>query len=304
MTEDHYLVVGVLEPRGLLIFDLHTTGSPRQMLWPTDVDFVPFDLAPRPGGGVWILDRMHRRYWGLDRHLNVIRLDNATEVITSDVFQPIDQPGTRRVSTRPFPEAITLGLSSPLEAYDPVAIDALPDGSVIILDNILEDGFSRLYRYRLNQPLGASVSLQSVLNVVEEVSQATFRLAGYDLAFVPAHDPLSPELLGMVFIAAMNGNQTYAFDVFGDESSFRLQARPEYYPLRLFGGKAIVTAQSRAHYDFGENWLPLIEQKRPRYELEATFSPPANPRPSLMANSLIVCGTVSCWMPAFHRTAV
>ncbi len=271
VTEDHYLVVGVLEPKGLLVFDLHATGSPRQMLWPTAVDFLPFDMAPRPGGGVWILDRVNQRYWGLDRKLNVIRLDEAAETIAPDDFQPIDQGSTRLTATRPFPAAITLEMSSPIEARDPIAIDTLPDGSVIFLDNILEGGFSHLYRYRFTQQLGPAVSLAAVLSVVDEESQTAFHLIGYDLACVPAHDAAHPLLLGQAFIAAMNGNQCYAFDVFGDDTHLDLQARAEFYPMRLFGGEAIVTAGGQVYYDFGENWLPLIEQKRPRYEPEATL---------------------------------
>lgn len=52
VTEDHYLVVGVLQPASLLIFDLYRGGSPQQLLWPPAVPFVPFDMAPMPGGGV------------------------------------------------------------------------------------------------------------------------------------------------------------------------------------------------------------------------------------------------------------
>jgi phage tail-like protein len=271
VTDDHYLVVGVLAPKGLLIFDLHAGGSSRQMLWPAEVDFEPFDMAPRPGGGVWILDRVNRRYWGLDRKLNVMRLDEAAETIAPADFQPIDDGETRLNATRPFPEAITLEMSSPIEARDPIAIDALPDGSVIFLDNVLEDGFSRLYRYRLAQQLGSAVSLEAVLNVVDDESQSDFHLIGYDLAFVAAQDAAHPLLLGQAFIAALDGNQCYAFDVFGNDTYLDLQARAEFYPMRLFGGKAIVTAGGQVYYDFGENWLPLIEQKRPRYEPEATL---------------------------------
>jgi hypothetical protein len=77
--------------------------------------------------------------------------------------------------------------------------------------------------------------------------------------------------LGTVFVAALDGNQCYAFDVFGSDTYLAIQARAEFYPMRLFGGKAIVTAGGQVYYDFGENWLPLIEQKRPRYEPEATL---------------------------------
>ena len=278
VTEDHYLVVGVLEPKGLLIFDLHATGAPRQLFWPAEIDFVPFDIAPRPGGGVWILDRLNRRYWGLDRKLNVIRLDAAAETVISADFQAIDQAGTRRHSTRPFPEAIILDMSSPVEARDPVAIDAVPDGSVLILDNVLEGGFSRLYRYLWKEQQGPVVSLSAALSVVEEESRAGFRLVGYDLAFVPAQESSQRRLLGKLFVAAMNGNQTFAFDVFGDATTLALQARAEYYPMRLFAGKAIVSAGDVVHYDFGESWLPLIQQKRPRYEFEATLFTSLDPQ--------------------------
>ena len=44
--------------------------------------------------------------------------------------------------------------------------------------------------------------------------------------------------------------------------------------MRLFSGKPLVAAEGRAYYDLQEQWLPLIEQKRPRYVAEAVlFSP-------------------------------
>jgi hypothetical protein len=127
VTEDHYLVVGVLlEPSGLLIFDLHAGGAPRQ-LRASDVDFTPFDMAPRPGGGVWILDRMHRCYWELDRHFQVINPLGEetllTDAQTAD-FQPMDQSRVRGEPQTTFPSSFSLFAASPLTADDPVALAA------------------------------------------------------------------------------------------------------------------------------------------------------------------------------------
>src|SRR5262249_55273647 len=71
VTEDHYLVVGTLEPAGLLIFDLHSVGEPLRLQWPEKIPFAPYDMAPRPGGGVWILDQLHRRCFALEGNINV-----------------------------------------------------------------------------------------------------------------------------------------------------------------------------------------------------------------------------------------
>src|SRR5947209_13819874 len=57
ITTEHYLIVGTIEPAGLLIFDLYGGGSPRAVFWPDDVAFRPFDMSPTPDGGAWILDR-------------------------------------------------------------------------------------------------------------------------------------------------------------------------------------------------------------------------------------------------------
>src|SRR5713101_1814930 len=96
VTEDHYLVVGVLDPPGLLIFDLHAGGSPRQIYWPKQLKFVPFDMAPRPKGGVWILDHENLRYWALDRQFNIVREDQTMPIeVSFDIFQPKDRDPVR-----------------------------------------------------------------------------------------------------------------------------------------------------------------------------------------------------------------
>lgn len=72
VTSHHYLVVGNLTERGLFIFDLHAGGAPLLLLFPAGVPFAPCDMAPAPWGGVWILDRANRVYWGLDRQFRVL----------------------------------------------------------------------------------------------------------------------------------------------------------------------------------------------------------------------------------------
>jgi len=276
ITEDHYLIVGVLHPKGLLIFDLHATSAPRQVFWPEDVPFRPFDMAPRLGGGVWILDRENKCYWGLDRKFNVLRLTPAVETLKAEDFQPLAGNPVRRTATQPFPDAITFEAAAPLDVHDPIAIATLPDDTVLILDNAPGEKFSRLSRYRLHEALG-SASLAAVCAVVDEAVKSTFHLIGYDLAFVPENNSPPSGRLGTAFVAAFNGNQTYAFEVFqapGDGHPLELQALARYYPMRLFGGKAIVAEGDQVYYDFGERWLPLVEQKRPRYETEATFFTP------------------------------
>jgi len=48
VTCDHYQIVGLTQPKGLLIFDLHAGGPPLEFNWPDNVEFAPYDLAPAP----------------------------------------------------------------------------------------------------------------------------------------------------------------------------------------------------------------------------------------------------------------
>jgi phage tail-like protein len=278
VTEDHYLVVGVLQPAGILVFDLHAGGSPQQVYWPAAIPFVPFDMAPAPDGGVWILDRVNARYWALDRHLQVVRVDQEETVLQPErvrAFQPIASGTQRRLWARTFPEGITFEASSPIAVLDAVAIEALPDGTILIMDRPNSSSFSNIYRYRYGQQLGIPVSTKTMQNKIEQGSQAGFRLLGHDFAFVPEHQEDGSTVPDRLSIASSDGNQAYAFNLAQqDDGQLTMEPLADYFPMRLFGGKGLVTAGNQAYYDFGDGWIPLTVQRRPRYSEKGTLETP------------------------------
>lgn len=256
VTAYHYLVVGVVEPAGLLIFDLHAGGTPTQLLWPEAVPFQPFDMSAAPDGGVWILDSANQQTWKLDRYF---RLEN---------------------NGKPFS----------IDAENAVSIDAAPDGSVFIMDSPPGDtvppaAYSTLYWCRFDTGDGSidcvSLSLEVPFsnNEMIDFSSPPPTLRGHDMAFVPE----SPEeitctrvpsekglkiLKGTLFIAEVAGNQTYAFTLrAGGEGAnpLSLELKPLYYPMRLYRGRALVADGDTVYYDMGERWLPLTAMPRPRF---------------------------------------
>jgi phage tail-like protein len=275
VTEDHYLVAGVLEPAGILIFDLHAGGAPQQLWWPRGVPFEPLDMAARAGGGVLILDGNNRRYWELDRLFNVIPpASYAPETPEPDYFQAIDPDERNEAHACELPQRLTIETSARIHIAKPVAIEALPDGSVLILDYRAGQKFSRVHRYRAGKRLGQSRSTKSMLKLIEEDSQADFSLIGYDFAFVPRKAATGePDRL---YIVSADGNQSYAFNLtWRKRVQIKLDPVAAYLPMRLFGGRGLVRAGAEAYYDFDNRWIPLVEQRRPRYAGTGTFYTPA-----------------------------
>jgi phage tail-like protein len=271
VSEDHYLVAGVLEPPGLLIFDLHAGGAPQQLWWPRGVPFEPQDMAARAGGGVLILDGANKRYWELDRLFNVIPpAAYAPKTPEPDDFAPRDAEQANDARPCELPQRLTLETSTLLHIPKPIAIEALPDGSVVILDYRAGQKFSRVHRYRAGKRLGQSRSTKAMLKLIEEDRQADFSLAGYDFAFVPRRDATGePDRL---YIVAADGNQSYAFDlVWRKRVQLKLEPVAAYMPMRLFGGRGLVRAGAEAYYDFDGRWIPLVEQRRPRFSETGTF---------------------------------
>jgi len=278
VTEEHYLVTGVLEPAGLLIFDLYGGGAPQQLLWPATVKFAPFDMAAAKDGGLFVLDRDNERYWPLDRRFNVVGAEPAP---ASEVdFQAED--GALRPASRGarLVADITDDAACPLRTRDAIAIDAMPDGTVLILEGDPDvtsppaGTFSLIHRYRLREELGEPASTKAMLERIEDMDE-NFSLVGYDFAFVPDNgNAAGEEFLGHLYVVERNGNQSYAFLLKLEGEQFVLSALADYLPMRLFAGRALVAAGPTAYYDFENQWVPLVAQRRPRYVPEATIFTP------------------------------
>lgn len=263
VTTDHYLIVGRTQPRGLLVFDLHGGGAPLALDWPAGVPFTPFDISAAADGGAWILDRDARQLWWLDRFFRVIAAGPAPAPSWTPAFTPLTNPAD---AICPPPAPITAELALPLPDVEaPQAVEALPDGSVLVLDNPAALPYSIVHRYRLDGTRSA-VALDAALS---PPGGSALPLRGHDFAFV-AFEPLPSPPTGTLYVAAADGNQAFAFDL-TTAPTFQLALRREFLPMRRFSGKALVAAGGAVYYDVGERWIRLGAHPNPRFERSATL---------------------------------
>lgn len=272
VTGHHYLVVGDVAGRGLLIFDLHAGGQPSRLQFPAGVSFEPFDLAAAPDDGFWVLDRAHRVYWGFDRSFQVVTepamLAAAAPAELAD-FRPV---GGREVVRpgRSFPNGF------PLAAADPIAIEGLPDGAVLILDSAAGVAVSSLWRYELSDLVDGPLPLEEALGLEEIV-----RLAAHDMAYDAAS--------GLLTVVQRDGNQAMAWRLRLDDSPPDIDLQAVYLPMHYHGGRALLAANGRVRYDVGPagglptgadldaatRWADLVAVDEPRYARDAVLETPA-----------------------------
>ena len=273
VTTLQHLAAGV--PGGLLVIDLHAGGAVTHLPWPEDADFRPLDLAPRPRGGLWILDRPDddtARLWLLDRHFQVVMqaAPEAAPVPDGGGFAPHAASGA--VGGTLYPTTIREADAISLDP-DAVAVEALPDDTVLVLE-VEADGTSRVRRLTASgTQRGPAVDLGAcVERWVELADGEAFDFTAYDFAFVPDDGLRTPVVTGTLTVVGAGGDQAFAFRLFADDDELRLALRPSFFPLRRFGGKGIVAAGGQVHYDLGDRWLPLVAQPRPRFESEGTLT--------------------------------
>lgn len=266
VTRDDYLVVAFAagDARGFLSFDLVAGGPPVRTVWPGELGFEPVDMAPRAGGGVWVLDRTtrddSRLLWELDRRLAVVSTAQPAETLAeaeADDFQPLDGT-TRERPAVTFPGGVELTGATGW-TVDPIAIDTVGKGSVVLLDVDPVDGRSRVVRVRRDGG-GWSADPSRWLDELPDPA--------HDFVFAKAPLYGQAEAVERLFIATVQGNQARAFVVTDSPASFELSAATELFPLRLYGGRALLAIRGAAHYDSGTPvpaWTPIVHQPRARF---------------------------------------
>ena len=249
-----HLVTGLCNPPGLLVFDLHSGGAPRRLLWPSPPTgtppFRPVDLAARSDGGLWVLDAGHGhcRIWSLNAQLNWLPLHDHAP--TGEVFADF---------------------SLPLAANSPAALTAT-DGAAWILDNHLKHGACGLWRVSTTNP--ERLETHALIDLLEDEAQAGFQLAGHDLLALPD---------GTLLLVSQDGNQAFAFRPALRQDHWVLDALPEYRPLRRYTPLGLVLAKNRPSYPSQGHWNPLMEQARPRHDTRFVVLTPGEHAASLPA---------------------
>lgn len=281
ITNRDYLVVGTLAPAGLLVFDLHGGGPPEQLAWPDDLPFHPVDMAPRPGGGLWILDRAPDdayppRIWTLDRTFRVASTASAAETLQS-AFRPEsseeEAAGPDAGSDRCFDTSLSADLAYALDASrgTPISIDALPDDTLLVAwrdadADPVASTIQRLQPLSSRDPERGEVSLSAVLSSYLGGRAWEVHDIGVEITRADPHP-----VLGILYVVGRGGQQALSFDLRARSDDVRLIVREESLPLRRFGGGGLVSTRDGVFYDSEDRWLRVAVQPRKRFVSEGSI---------------------------------
>lgn len=267
VTRHHALVVGALDPPGLVAFDLSAGGPPRRVAAPVDVVFAPFDIAAL-GAGVVVLDRVNRAAWAFDRDL--VPRPVAAPKEAPDPFQPVAAAAPRRARDASAPTAsvpLPGGWPAPL-AVEAVSCDAAwflhepaADPPVGNQPKVATEG-SLLAKVDWAGPLPLASAPALGSRSGSELTVQAQKVAGHDFALA------APDRLE---VALANGAQAIAFDLKD------LSAAPDFIPLRRFGGLGYAgtapgdDSGARPGYDSSGTWVTAAIMPRPRFAPAVTL---------------------------------
>lgn len=271
VTAEHYLVAGNPDEQGLIVWDLAAGGPPVALRWPAGVPLAAWDLCASEDGGVCVLDRENARVWMLDRLFRVREARPSPLVPDPADFTTVDPRAPDPGATVFWEGPITIDASIDVAAAsNATAVEVLCDGSVLVLG---DDGTGPvLHRFTLADGWTWERRLFDVIpgdpNVRGELPR------GHEFAFVPADGCSADDVRGQLYVVTPDGNQAFGFTVSGPADELRLEFDPRFFPMRRFGGRALVTAVGEAHYDSGEMWVSLLEYPRPNFARAAVLNLP------------------------------
>lgn len=264
VTCHDYLIAGMIDPGGILIFDLHAGNPPIVLLWPTDILFDPLDMTAAPDGGFWILDHQHdsARLWRINANGTVRRLSAFPIEIddhAQDVFHP--QSASKKYRRPSCPRTdIRIEDALPLNIFSPVTIEGLPDDTLLILASDVNDQAAILYHYRNDRYLDC----YPLKDFFKSASDEPFKPIAHDMVFKSAINTCTDTFEGDVFLSVADRKQVYHFTLKRTIDGLKLKLQDCYYPMRTTPGKSLVVANNVVFYDTVETWVPLISQ-RPNY---------------------------------------
>jgi phage tail-like protein len=272
VTEDHYLLVGTQQPAGL---------AGVRSVWRRCAELVAlagaghaacrgiWRRAPVAGCGCWIGSGVViGRSTGpcscaVPASVPLIRSSRLSSWRGCMLLQkPAMLPADELVS------AYALDAGSPLAGIDPVAIEALPDGSVLILDRS-DPTYSQILRFRGDVQLGQPISLRQLQPMIDATQPEPLQLLAHDITVAPGQDGAL-----RLLVASASGNQGFEFALTLTADDWQVSPRASFLPMRRFAGKGLLTARGQVYYDFGLQWVPLLAQSRPRYVDQATLLSP------------------------------
>jgi phage tail-like protein len=262
VTTAHYLVVG--EVGVLHLFDLEAGGPPTTLQ--LDPSFDPFDMAPLADGGVAVLDRANRALWILDRHF---------AVVLPPLGLPLDAPATDFAAEDGLPSLPPATCPPPRgfalwDFADPVAVEALPHGRLLVFDAPAAEGdSSTLTVQALDMVVAGPIPLP-------DLPGEGGPLVAHDIA-------VSADADGRLVLYVLDGaaRQAFAFLIDLDTSPPTLEPLPDYLPLHQPGGRGLVGGPGGPFYDVtigGEDartsWVRLTALDQPRYATDAALETP------------------------------
>lgn len=242
----HLLAAGLQGRQGLLVFDL-AAGQVQPVLQPWPIRVI--DLAAAPDGTLWLLGRAEGRWCCLGVPQTLAVTDDTSCAPPTWVW---------------------------LENAEPVAVEALPDGTLLVLepDGVLayRDG-QRIARLPLTWPDGVGTGGGGAATGGDGATQRPLEAA--DFLFVPDRGAPAGSVRGLLYVVPSGGCQAYCLEFASGSRGVAMRWLLRFVPLPdgLTARLVAVGSEAYAHAGGGD-WHQLAGQA-PFYQRIATITYPA-----------------------------